>query len=105
MAVVALVSFLLFALTIERGWVGNYIAYGSLGVSLGFALAEGLRRSLPKLNIVSVVFSFTPVLFLFSPHFYGLNFVSEVYYGTIFLTALLGFTIWILYAFENFVIE
>ncbi len=102
MAVVALVSFLLFALTIERGWVGNYIAYSSLGISLGCALAEGLKRSLYQLNVVNIVFSFAPVLFLFSPHIYGLNFVSEVYYGTIFLTTLLGFFIWTLYVFENF---
>lgn len=96
MSLAALIGFMLFVLTVERGWVGDLIAYSSLGVFFGIAVAEGTRRSLCRLiryRGPAFVLEYFPLV-AFLPHVVALCIVSEIHSFTVIVTTIFGFIFW-----------
>jgi hypothetical protein len=104
MSLAALIGLILFVLTVERGWIGDLIAYLSLGLCFGIALAEGTRRALCKLIYFrgpGCILEFLP-LFSFSFHLVALYHASDIQPYTIAIAIVCGFLVWTVAALSHY---
>ncbi len=96
MMAMAFWSLLLFCLTVERGWVGDFLGQMIIGLAFGAAVAEGIYRFICftlKEEPRKAWSSFLPLL-AFGLHAYAMTLVSNWYLYTIAISAALAGIIW-----------